>query len=119
MKGFDFAAIPAAHEQLATDEHGRHLYLGYIVRVGPITIYHSGDTVVYEGMADCFAHASVDVAILPINGKVGNMNGVDAASLPLTSAQTGDSVPLRYVRVQHGVAGRSICSGMRAAGPGV
>jgi len=81
VKGFDFTATPAAHDQLTTDEQGRNLYLGYVVRIGPITVYHSGDTVVYDGMAAELRAYGIDVAILPINGKVGNMNGADAAKL--------------------------------------
>jgi L-ascorbate metabolism protein UlaG (beta-lactamase superfamily) len=70
-----FTAVPAAHEQRDPG------LVGYIVRLGPWTIYHSGDTVVVDGMlAPLRAHA-VDVALLPINGKAGNMNGVDAARL--------------------------------------
>ena len=51
VKGFEFTAVPAAHDLLATDEGGRNIYLGYIVQVGPIRIYHSGDTAVFDGMA--------------------------------------------------------------------
>lgn len=79
--GFDFTAVPAAHDQRVRDEHGRDVYLGYVVRVGDWTVYHSGDTVVYDGMADLLRPHHVDVAILPINGKVGNMGGRDAARL--------------------------------------
>jgi L-ascorbate metabolism protein UlaG (beta-lactamase superfamily) len=80
-RGFDITVVPAAHDKLDVDEHGRNLYVGFIVRAGKWTIYHSGDTVVFEGMADLLRPHQVDVAILPVNGKVGNMNGVDAAWL--------------------------------------
>jgi L-ascorbate metabolism protein UlaG (beta-lactamase superfamily) len=80
-EGFDITAVPAAHDKLETDEQGRFLCLGYVVRAGPWTIYHSGDTVVYPGLADMLRPHHVDIALLPINGKVGNMNGLDAARL--------------------------------------
>lgn len=92
---FRFAAIPSAHEELTTDAGGRHLYLGYIVRVGPITIYHSGDTLVYDGMRELLKRQSIDVAILPINGKVGNMNGADAARLA-HDIGAGLAIPCHY-----------------------
>jgi L-ascorbate metabolism protein UlaG (beta-lactamase superfamily) len=79
--GFEIAAIAAAHETLDTDERGQFLYLGYVVRAGGRTVYHSGDTVVYEGMVEVLKPCRVDMAILPINGKVGNMGGPDAARL--------------------------------------
>jgi L-ascorbate metabolism protein UlaG (beta-lactamase superfamily) len=72
---FTFTAVPAAHEDLAAG------FVGYVVRTGPWTVYHSGDTLVYDGMVERLLHYKVDVAILPINGKVGNMNGGEAARL--------------------------------------
>jgi L-ascorbate metabolism protein UlaG (beta-lactamase superfamily) len=81
VEGFTVYAVPASHPTLDKDAGGRHLFLGYVVRFGAWTIYHSGDTVVYDGMADVLRPFKIDVAILPINGKVGNMNGADAATL--------------------------------------
>jgi L-ascorbate metabolism protein UlaG (beta-lactamase superfamily) len=83
-RGFDqmeFIAVPAAHETLAKDPEGQHLYLGYVWRYRGWTVYHSGDGVVYDGMVENLRDFDIDVAILPINGKVGNMNGADAAGL--------------------------------------
>ena len=74
-------AVPAAHDKLETDEAGNHKYLGYVIRLGPFTIYHSGDTVLYDGMIERLLPHRIDVAILPINGKLGNMTGVEAARL--------------------------------------
>jgi L-ascorbate metabolism protein UlaG (beta-lactamase superfamily) len=81
LPGFTITAVPAAHDRLTTDEQGRHVYLGYVVKAGSWAVYHSGDTVVFDGMADGLRPYEIDVAILPINGKVGNMSGVDAARL--------------------------------------
>ena len=73
-------AVPAAHPDLATDAQGRHVYLGYIVKSGPFVIYHSGDTVEHETIVAAVKKpAGIDVALLPINGKLGNMNGIEAA----------------------------------------
>ena len=78
--------VPAAHDTLERDDAGRYKCLGYTFVLGPHAVYHSGDTVVFEGMADLLRGAGVwelglTVAILPINGKVGNMGGRDAARL--------------------------------------
>jgi L-ascorbate metabolism protein UlaG (beta-lactamase superfamily) len=81
VRPFGFTAVPAAHDQLTLDERGRNVYLGFVVKVGPWVIYHSGDTVVYDGMVESLRPFKIDVALLPINGKVGNMSGVDAARL--------------------------------------
>lgn len=84
---FTLTGVPAAHELLEQDEQGRHKYLGYVVQFGPWTIYHSGDTVLYTGMVEKLRQWSIDVALLPINGRAperrvaGNFTGVEAAQL--------------------------------------
>lgn len=72
---FEFFAVPAKHE-LQTPE-----YLGYVVKFGRFTVYHSGDTLLYQGMVETLKPHQIDVALLPINGKVGNMSAVEAAYL--------------------------------------
>jgi L-ascorbate metabolism protein UlaG (beta-lactamase superfamily) len=81
IAGRPVTAIASAHDKLETDENGDHKYLGYVVYFGPFTIYHSGDTLVYDGMVERLRPFNLDIAILPINGKLGNMNGVEAAQL--------------------------------------
>jgi L-ascorbate metabolism protein UlaG (beta-lactamase superfamily) len=89
VKAFTFHPVPAAHEIVERDEHGRSKYLGYVVRFGdpPITIYHSGDCVPFEGQAEMLSPFRVDIALLPINGRrrerrvSGNFWGREAADL--------------------------------------
>jgi L-ascorbate metabolism protein UlaG (beta-lactamase superfamily) len=90
-----FSAVPAAHDRLDLDERGNHRCLGYVVHLGPLVVYHSGDTVVYDGMADVLRPFNVDVALLPINGKVGNMGGADAARLA-KEIEAGQVIPCHY-----------------------
>ena len=84
---FEFHGIPAAHESVDRDEEGRCHFLGYVVRFGRWTIYHSGDTVRYEGMSERLSGFDIDIAILPINGSrperrvAGNLTGEEAAKL--------------------------------------
>jgi L-ascorbate metabolism protein UlaG (beta-lactamase superfamily) len=79
--GFTFEAVPAAHEHLAAE------FAGFVVTVGPFRIYHSGDTVRFPGMAERLRPFSVDLALLPINGRAperrvsGNLDGGEAAQL--------------------------------------
>jgi L-ascorbate metabolism protein UlaG (beta-lactamase superfamily) len=85
--GFQIHAVPAAHESLDVDERGSHRFLGYVVRAGSWTIYHSGDTIHFPGMAERLRDFEIDVAILPINGRdpargvAGNLWGREAAQL--------------------------------------
>jgi len=101
VSGFAFTGLPAAHENLDQDELGRHRYLGFLVKAGPWTIYHSGDTIDYPSLAARLMDAKVDLAFLPINGRAperqvsGNLNGVEAARLA-HAARIGLVVPCHY-----------------------
>jgi L-ascorbate metabolism protein UlaG (beta-lactamase superfamily) len=84
---FSIFAIPAAHENLETDETGHHKFLSYIVEAGGRWIFHSGDACLYPGLEDKLRAWKIDVAILPINGRdpkrgvPGNFTGEEAAWL--------------------------------------
>jgi L-ascorbate metabolism protein UlaG (beta-lactamase superfamily) len=84
---FTFHAVPAAHEELEIDEEGNHKYIGLLIEVGDYAIYHSGDTLLYNGMVDILKKWTIDVALLPINGRdpkrgvAGNLSGEEAAQL--------------------------------------
>jgi L-ascorbate metabolism protein UlaG (beta-lactamase superfamily) len=87
INGFNIHAVPAAHETIEKDSEGRCKFLGYVVEFGGFTVYHSGDTVRYPGMAETLRQFSIDVALLPINGAhperrvAGNLNAREAAEL--------------------------------------
>ncbi len=87
VAGITMNAIPAAHDTIERDEQGRCRFLGYVFQVGPWTIYHSGDTLRYDGMAELLRRWTIDIALLPINGRAperrvaGNLWGDEAAQL--------------------------------------
>lgn len=87
ISGIRFSGIASAHEALERDELGRAKFLGYVLQFDGWTIYHSGDTVRYEGMSEKLSQFRVDVALLPINGRAperrvaGNLSGSEAAQL--------------------------------------
>jgi len=87
VAGFKIHAVPAAHEPLERDENDRHKFLGYVVEFGGGFVYHSGDTVLYDGMNEGLRRWPIDVALLPINGRAperrvaGNLWGREAAQL--------------------------------------
>jgi L-ascorbate metabolism protein UlaG (beta-lactamase superfamily) len=89
VKALRFHPVPAAHETVERDEQGRSKFLGYVVRFGdpPITIYHSGDCVPFDGLVNMLAPFRIDIALLPINGRLperrvsGNFWGSEAAEL--------------------------------------
>lgn len=98
---FTFHAVPAAHESLETDEQGRHKFIGLVVQAGPHTLYHSGDTVRYPGMAETLRRWGIDLALLPINGRdpargvAGNLSGPEAVQLA-RDIGAGLVVPCHY-----------------------
>ena len=87
VAGVEFHGIPSAHNCVERDENGHCRFLGYIVRLGALTVYHSGDTVLHDGLVPALKKFRVDVALLPINGNraerrvAGNLDGVEAARL--------------------------------------
>ena len=87
VAGAEFHGIPAAHNTVERDERGCCRFLGYVVRIGGRTIYHSGDTLLHAGLVPALEAFKLDVALLPINGNrperrvAGNLDGLEAARL--------------------------------------
>lgn len=82
--------IPAAHEFLDRDPELGYPYLGFVIEMDGVAVYHAGDTVRYEGMAPRLKRWALDVAFLPINGRdaarlarncIGNMVYQEAVDL--------------------------------------
>lgn len=85
--------IPAAHYEHEPDAHGNPAYLGFIINMNGVTVYHSGDGVIYPGLIERLQQHPIDLAMLPINGRdwfreqqglVGNMDYREAADLAAT-----------------------------------
>ncbi|PZX12202.1 L-ascorbate metabolism protein UlaG (beta-lactamase superfamily) [Palleronia aestuarii] len=90
VDGIGLQATRAAHETLEVDAEGRHLFLGYALRLCGATILHSGDTIPFPGQIDEVAALSADLALLPVNGRdaqragagiPGNMTAREALAL--------------------------------------
>lgn len=86
---FTIHGVPAAHNELERDAQGRCRFMGFVLEFGSWKIYHSGDTLWYEGMVDVLKPFQVDIALLPINGNdptrgvAGNLNAQEAVALGL------------------------------------
>ena len=72
-------AVPAAHDRIERDEFGCMRCLGYVFEFGGLAIYHSGDTVRNDDVVERLRRFDIDLALLPINGKLGNLSGVECA----------------------------------------
>ncbi len=85
--------MPSAHEEPTQDENGHFLHLGYILELGGIRLYHSGDCSPYPGLAESLASLRPDIAFLPVNGRddertangiIGNFSLQEAVELVLS-----------------------------------
>lgn len=104
--------VPARHGVHVADAYnfGKEIsgglvrYLGYVVDLNGVHLYHSGDTIMYDGMVERLRALGVTLALLPINGRdwrreqhdiVGNLSYREAADL---AAELGlDAVaPMHY-----------------------
>jgi L-ascorbate 6-phosphate lactonase len=72
----------AAGEQFSVGHYQVHVVkavhgggaVGFVILVDGLTLYFSGDTVLFYGMHDIGARFDIDVAFLCINGQAGNMD---------------------------------------------
>lgn len=60
----------AATKEEDRNADGRCERLGYIIQLGPWTVYHSGDVVPFEGLEERLRAFAIDVALLPVAGPV-------------------------------------------------
>jgi L-ascorbate metabolism protein UlaG (beta-lactamase superfamily) len=93
---------PVVYE-FATDG-GPVRFLGYVMDIGEIRFYHSGDCLVYPELPDALTDLAPDVLMLPINGRdhmreaegiVGNMNETEAAWL-CAQVDPAYVIPMHY-----------------------
>ena len=96
IDGFTFHGLPAKHNEIERDENCNCKCMGYVIEFGTYKIYHSGDTLWFDGMVDLLKPFAVDMALLPINGNnperkvAGNLDCKEAAQL-------GKAINAKYV----------------------
>lgn len=97
-------AIKAKHEFFDRTEGGSYPYLGYVIQCESMCVYHSGDTVNYDGLLTRLQDVPIDVAFLPINGRdgaryragcIGNLTYQEAVDLA-GELRPGLAVPIHY-----------------------
>lgn len=84
---FSFHGIPAKHNTIDRDEQGNCRYMGYVIRFGGYSIYHSGDTLWFDELPELLRPFAIDLALLPVNGDkperkvAGNLDHREAVKL--------------------------------------
>ena len=98
VAGLRVHAVRALHGDLPADAYsfdgaagdGLCRFLGYVFDDGAVRVYHSGDTISFDGLAEEVRPLAPDVALLPINGRdaereaigiVGNLDEEEAVEL--------------------------------------
>jgi L-ascorbate metabolism protein UlaG (beta-lactamase superfamily) len=85
--GFKITGLPAAHNSVERNEKGECTCMGFIVQFAGFSVYHSGDTLLFDGLKEILEPYHIDIAFLPINGNkperkvAGNLNPEEAAFL--------------------------------------
>lgn len=100
----DVRSIPAAHPTFETTPEGTYPFVGYLIEADGIRLYHSGDTLVYSGLANHLHAFGPDILFLPINGTDArrnelhvppNMSAAEAVALA-KQIGTGTVIPHHY-----------------------
>lgn len=69
VAGARVTAVPSAHTELEHDPERGYPYLGFVIEYNGVTVYHAGDTVIYDGLIETLSAWTIDVAFIPINGR--------------------------------------------------
>ena len=110
--GLTVRAVPACHGVTMDDAYGFGedlsggliRFVGFVVDLGGVRIYHAGDTIHFDGMESMLEPLEIDVALLPINGRdavreargiVGNLDPHDAAWLA-SNVGAGALIPMHH-----------------------
>jgi L-ascorbate metabolism protein UlaG (beta-lactamase superfamily) len=99
LGNFTVNAVPAYHADAPET-------VGYVIRHGIYSVYFAGDSRRVQGMAEAVVYHGPDIALVPINGTNGNMNGADAARLAF-EAGAPIAVPCHYEMFRSDTAGVS------------
>ncbi len=97
-------SIPSAHPTFEMTLKGHYPFVGYLIEVDGLRLYHSGDTLVYDDLDARLRDFAPDILFLPINGTDArrdalhvppNMNAAEAVALA-QSVGTGTVIPHHY-----------------------
>lgn len=119
--------VAAAHEERERDANGDDRFLGYVIEIGDLRVYHSGDCTPRPGLAETVTGLAVDVALLPVNGRddrrrqsgvPGNFTFAEALEL-CDAAGVGALVPHHWGMFDFNTVDPAEFALVRAAGLGV
>lgn len=101
--GLRYTALPSAHYSVETDDEQHTRWMGFLISCNGVTLYHSGDTIIVPELLAALDGATIDLALLPINGRdyfreqediVGNL-------LPHEAVQLAQRIGARVLIAMH------------------
>jgi L-ascorbate 6-phosphate lactonase len=90
VAGATVTVIPSAHTGLEHNPERGYPYFGYVIEWNGVTVYHAGDTIIYDGLIENLSKWDLNIAFIPINGRdwfrtsqgiIGNTNIQEVAEL--------------------------------------
>lgn len=69
LEGLAYTPAPAAHYKFEVDDEGRARWMGFLVECNGVTLFHSGDTLVFPELLTALEGKQIDIAALPLNGR--------------------------------------------------
>ena len=69
LPGLRLRPLASAHEAVDVDADGQHEWLGYVIDVAGVRVYHSGDCIPYPGLVESVRKMAPQLALLPVNGR--------------------------------------------------
>ncbi|GIW00577.1 MBL fold metallo-hydrolase [Roseiflexus sp.] len=116
IAGLAFTATPAAHYEYEVDADGHSRWMGFIIECNGVTIYHSGDTIIFPELLAALAERSIDIALLPINGRdfFREREGIIGNLWPAEAVELAKSIGARVLIGIHNdlFAGNRVAPGM-------
>lgn len=117
LAGLHYTAIPAGHYEYEVDAEGHARWMGFLIECNGVTIYHSGDTILFPELLQALDGKTIDIALLPTNGRdfFREQNGNIIGNLwPLEAVQLADRIGARVLIGTHNdmFAGNRLSSGM-------
>jgi L-ascorbate 6-phosphate lactonase len=97
-------SIPSAHPTFEHSDQDGYPFLGFVVEVDGVRLYHSGDTLAYDSLDERLQAFKPDILFLPINGTderrdtlhvPPNMNAAEAVELA-QKVGSGTVIPHHY-----------------------
>lgn len=101
----EYVGVPAAHYNLEIDANGYSTFLGYLITCNGVSLYHAGDTILFDGMTESI-HSwvnTIDIGCIPVNGRDAEREslGIVGNLLPGEALHLADQLGIQLLLPMH------------------